>query len=268
MSAVPATERPVGRLLLLNSTVALALAAMVDVFLHESAHAVAGLLLGVRPTIFHSSVSFSPDPDTAGQIVTAAAGPVFSLVFGAVVFVLCRRAGRGFGRLFWLWLGLLSMQNFFGYAVIAPFAAAGDSGRVLALLGAPLPVFLVTCVVGVAGTLLLARLLAGQVIRYATTDDQLRRTVLFPWLIGTAFTVVLTVACLVPYATGLSGAELVLVVAGAVATAIFAPLFTLFFRRLTVPVDLLQLRRPVVPLGVTAVVALLTVLVVAPGIPV
>lgn len=268
MSAQVSAERAVGRQLLVNSALALALAAMVDVFLHESAHAVAGLTLGVHPTIFHSSVSFAPQLPPSGQIVTAAAGPLFSLVFGAVVFALTRNAGHGFARLFWLWLGLISMQNFFGYALIAPFAGAGDSGKVLRLLDAPFAVFLVTCAVGIAGTFLLARLLAGQVIRYATTDDQLRRTVLFPWLIGTAFTVLLTLVCELFSRSGLGGAELVLVMVGSAATAIFAPLFVIFFRRLSAPADPLRLRQPVVPLVIAAVVTLLTVLVVAPGITV
>jgi len=191
--AAPA-DRTRQRRLLVASTTALVLAATVTVTLHELAHAVAGLALGLVPTLHASFVTYDPDPTDADQVVTAAAGPLFSLGLGVVVHLATRSAGRGPGRLAWMWAGLLPLQNFAGYLVIAPFARAGDTGRVLALLDAPALVYVLAVLLGVALTLLNARLLAGQVTRYARTPDDLRRLVLFPWLIGTGTVVVLTLA--------------------------------------------------------------------------
>ena len=206
-----------------------------------------------------------PEPSTAGQVLTAAAGPVFSLVLGAVVLLVGRNVGRGFVRLLLLWTGLASLQNFAGYLLIAPFAAAGDTGQVLALLDAP-PGWRTwsAVVLGVALTLLDARLFAGQVTRYARSQDELRHLVLLPWLIGTGITVVLTL--LNAWISGLGAADVPVVVAGAVAVAIFAPMFTFFYRRLHPPYEALALRPPLVPLVVTVVVVVLVAVVLGPGL--
>jgi hypothetical protein len=266
MTSAPAAERDRGRerLLLSNSALALVLAALVAVTLHEGAHALAGLLAGLIPTISTDQVEFTPKPGHTPSILIAAAGPVFSLVLGVVVHAATRSSGRGFGRLFWLWLGLISMQNFFGYLMIAPFAREGDSGLVFALLGAPAVVYVVAFAVGAALMLLNARLLASQVVRYAASIPELRRTVLLPWLVGTAAVVALTLLEAVRAGTG-RGA-FAIIAAGAVSIAVFAPLLTLFYRRRNRPYERLELRRPVAPLVITVVVAVLMVGFLAPGI--
>jgi hypothetical protein len=257
------TAPAVGRYPVGNSAAALALAGIVGVALHELAHAVAGLVVGVTPTVYRSTVTYVPVPEVDGRIATAATGPLFSLVLGIVVFLTCRGAGRGFGRLFALWLGLVAMQNFYGYCLIAPIAAEGDSGIVLGLAGAPGWVYAVAVVIGVAGTLLNARLFAGQVIRYGRDPDELRRLVLFPWLIGTGVLVAFDLLCLYLFTPGGPAA---VIVAGSVAIAIFAPVFTLFYRRLTAPADPLTLSRPVGPWTAVAVAAAIVLVVIAPGL--
>lgn len=181
-----------GRLLLANSSVALVLAAITAVTLHEGGHAVAGLVRGLTPTLSANAVDYSTEPSRSTQLVTAAAGPLLSLVLGLLCYVFGRSAGRGFLRLFGLWLALVSMQNFFGSLFIAPFARVGDTGMVMELLGAPAVAYVVMGLLGAFLTVFNARLLAGQIVRYAQGTDQLRHTVLFPWLIGTAVVVALT----------------------------------------------------------------------------
>jgi MFS family permease len=261
----PAPDDRAGqRRLLVASTTALVLAATVTVTLHELAHAVAGLALGLVPTLHSNVVSYEPEPTDAQAVVTAAAGPLFSLALGLVVHLTTRLAGRGTGRLFWMWAGLLPLQNFAGYLVIAPFARAGDTGRVLALLDAPTVVYVVAFVVGVVLTLLNSRLLAGQVTRYGRTPDELRHLVLFPWLIGTGVVVLLTLASAL---TGtVPAADLPVIVAGAVATAIFAPMFTFFYRRLRTPYEGLAVGRTLPWVIGTAVLALLVIAVLGPGL--
>ena len=109
------------------------------VTLHELAHAVAGLALGLVPTLHASFVTYDPEPTDADQVVTAAAGPLFSLVLGVVVHLATRSAGRGPGRLVWMWAGLLPLQNFAGYLVIAPFARRGRHGSGPRAAGRPGP---------------------------------------------------------------------------------------------------------------------------------
>ena len=76
-----------------NATISFVLASMVNSLLHESAHAVAGLALGLTPTISPYSVNFQPEGTPTQEVITAAAGPVFSLVLGLVLMALARSWG-------------------------------------------------------------------------------------------------------------------------------------------------------------------------------
>lgn len=257
-------DRERNRLLLASSAVALTLAAPIAVTLHELGHAVAGLALGSTSVLRSNSVTYVPELTSADEVLAAAAGPVLSLVLGALVLLTLRDAGRGFGRLLALWTGLVSLQNFAGYLLIAPFARVGDTGQIMAILGAPPLVYVASAVLGAALTLLNARLLAGQVTRYARSQDELRHLVLLPWLIGTALTVALTL--LENVGAGVSSSDVVVIVAGAVAVAIFAPVFTLFYRRLHPPYEELRLRTPVVPLVGTVVLVVVIAAVLGPGL--
>jgi hypothetical protein len=252
------TVRRSRRLQWANSAVAFALAGMVAVLLHETSHAVAGLVLGDRDVrLYGYQVSFAEPRPPMRAVATALTGPVFSLVLGAVVIATTRNAGRGFARLFFLWLGLISAQNFFGYLIIAPFGQVGDTGQALALLGAPTAVYVVLFVVGVAGTLALAYLFLSQLRRYADGASELRRLGVQAWLAGTAFAVVRTLLEVLPHHA--DAGVTVVVIAGAVASGIFAPILTPAWRRVSATYAPLSLRTPVV--GLVLVVLLATVLV-------
>jgi hypothetical protein len=225
---VAATASP-QRTLTLNATVAFVLAGLVNSLLHEGAHAVAGLAVGLVPTITSFAVSYDPEGTARQQTITAAAGPVFSLVMGLVLMVVARRWGRGFGRLVCMFLAFMGVMNFVGYCFIAPFARAGDTGKVLTLLGAPQWVFLAVGVVGVAGQFWLARRFAVEVKRYATEPAQQRRIAYFPWLIGTLVIVLLALVELIMLR--LPTPYLVLILVYSVAFGVFAPMQFIFSRR-------------------------------------
>src|SRR5689334_13940760 len=87
------------RSMLWNSTVAFVVAQMVVIVLHESAHAVTGLLQGYRATQFAGEVRFTPEQTTRALVLTALAGPVFSLVSGLLAMMFRPFRGRGFGEL-------------------------------------------------------------------------------------------------------------------------------------------------------------------------
>jgi hypothetical protein len=245
----PLDSRARGRLLMSNSTLAFVLAALTSIASHEFAHAAAGLLRGLSPTVYSAGVIYTPAGSATTQLITAATGPLFSLVLGIVVCNFGQSLGRGFGRLFSMWLGLIALQNFAGYLVIAPFAKQGDSGRVFALLGMPTWAAWVACGFGVVFTLLNGRLLAGRVMRYARGPNALRRTVLFPWLLGTGLVTAIMLLAQLNHALSRDSAWLI--IASTVAVAIFAPLFGLFYRGLSPSYVRLDLKIPAIPLLVT-----------------
>jgi hypothetical protein len=112
------------RALTANATISFVLASLVNSLLHEGGHAVAGLALGLTPTISPFNVDFAEDATDSQRIITAAAGPVLSLVLGLVLMGVARSWGQGLVRLFWMWLSFMGVMNFAGYCFIAPFAHA------------------------------------------------------------------------------------------------------------------------------------------------
>jgi hypothetical protein len=239
VAPAPLTSRPA----LLNAAAAFVLASIVNTLLHELAHAVAGLAQGLTATLVPFSVSYAPTPTSAQGIVTAVAGPVWSLGMGAALLAIAQSWGTGFLRLFWLWLGFMGVMNFVGYLMIAPFVSAGDTGRALTLLHAPGWVFILVALVGVMLLFGLTYLFARQVKRYTSGLEGERVLAFRAWAIGTLVNVVLIVAelLLVQPAIG----DIVAVGLYAFAVGIFAPMQFIFSRRVPRrPVEDLDLDRP------------------------
>lgn len=236
-SAAPAPSKT----LLANSTLAFVLAATVSNTLHEGAHALAGRAQGLVPTLTPFSVAYTPQPTHHQALVNLAAGPVFSLVLGLVLMLVSRNWGRGIVRLFFLWLSFMAVMNFMGYLFIAPFASVGDTGQILHLLHAPVLVYVLVGLAGVAGQLWLANRFAGQVKRYAPSIDEERQMIAFrSWILGTVIVMALTlIDVLVLHA---EPAVAVVVVFYSCAIAIFAPMQFLFRRRFSAGHEILALR--------------------------
>lgn len=255
---VTAPETTDRRALLAGSTLAFVLAAMVNDTLHELAHAVAGLAVGLTPTLSPFSVEYEPQGTSSQQIITAAAGPLFSLVMGLVLMVLARHWGRGLVRLFFLWLPFMGVMNFAGYCFIAPFAQVGDTGQVLKLLGAPGWAYALVALVGVAGQFWLGYRFASQVKRYTRTVDAERQLAFIAWIIGTLIMIVLTTVQVV--ALGVEPAVVFVVVFYSCAVGVFGPMQFIFHHRFPAGEEHLELRRVNVRgLVVTVVLAVLLV---------
>ncbi len=183
------------RFLLLNSAVAFALALMTMVTLHELAHAVTALSLGLNATLHSGSVYVPNYRSDSERITTALAGPFFSLISGLLILAL-PRFGRGFWRLFVMWLGLLSVQEFVGYLMTAPFVTFGDIGQALRLAGAPFWTFILSFLLGLAGMFLLGRAATRRLLEFTregtdSISDQLSSLGLFAWLLGVLAVIVL-----------------------------------------------------------------------------
>ena len=107
-------------------------------FLHELAHALTAMLLGVDCRLFHTYVAYDPqNVPGSSQLVIAAAGPLFSLIQASVAFLVIRHCRSALVKLLWLWLGIVGGMVFLGYVVMGPFVDYGDSGKVYRLLGVP-----------------------------------------------------------------------------------------------------------------------------------
>lgn len=220
------------------SSTAFVLAAIVNSLLHELAHAAAGLAQGLTPTVSPFSVSYLSDGTTGQQIVTAGAGPLFSLVLGLVLLAVARHWGRGIVRLFWLWLTFMAMMNFVGYLMIAPIAQVGDTGKVLKLLDAPLGAYLAAPLIGVIGLFALAYGFATQVARYAPDLAAERQIAFRAWIIGTVATMALTLVELL--ILGAEADAFVAVMMYSVAVGVFGPMQFIFRSRVRATPEALE----------------------------
>lgn len=186
------------RLLLINSSVAFSLALLLTITIHEFGHAIAALVLGFHPVVHTFSVDTNVITNQQ-HVITLLSGPIVSLVLG-LVFLNLPIIKNSFWRLVLLWMGLLGVQEFFGYLMTAPFKNVGDISSALQRLGAPLPVTLVVFAIGCAGTFMAGRIatkrLLGLTNSKETVAPQLRQLGLFAWLLGTGITLVLSIGSL------------------------------------------------------------------------
>lgn len=125
--------------LLFNSILIAVTASIITTILHEGAHYVTSLSLGVPAELHHNYVSTPDTTPAVDATIISAAGPLFSLLFGILaVFISIRIAKISLFKLFMLWLGMQGILTFFGYLLIAPIAAEGDTGKVFSYFGFPI----------------------------------------------------------------------------------------------------------------------------------
>ncbi|NQV29917.1 MAG: hypothetical protein HQ508_03425 [Candidatus Marinimicrobia bacterium] len=147
---------------LINSTLAFIAAFLITTILHELGHYLAYLIYEANPTLFHTFVQTPAIFLTTGErIFSALAGPLASLLqallFGIVV---SRGPKNSVSYLLFLWLSLLGFVNFFGYLVMTPFSAKGDTGKIAELLGLSQPSKVVIALLGFALLVWLIRKMA------------------------------------------------------------------------------------------------------------
>lgn len=187
-----ASAEPGPRMVLIHSGLAFALAFLITLFVHELAHGLAALSLGLRPVVhatYESDVATTPGKQTA----IALAGPVASALVGAVLLAV-PSWGHGIARLLQVWLGLLGMATFCGYLLTAPFLSSGDIGLALALQHAPTAVAWLVALVGAVGIVGLGALAARGFVPLAGSGPDrtplLRALGLMGWLAGAVLTFV------------------------------------------------------------------------------
>ncbi|NOX88066.1 MAG: hypothetical protein GXO77_03500 [Calditrichaeota bacterium] len=143
----------------INSTLAFVSAFLLTTFIHEFGHFISYYLSGAHPVLFHNRV-YASDQQMSIQIkiISALAGPIFSLAQG-IVFVIpeFRKQGNKISDLLFLWLGLLGFINFFGYLMLTPISEAGDTGKVAELLQIPYSFRILIAVAGIVILLVIIR---------------------------------------------------------------------------------------------------------------
>lgn len=126
------------RSLFINSLAVFVLTYFITQMLHESAHALTGLLAGASPTLYHNHVESGVEVSMYKETLIAAAGPLYSLFQAAVCFIILRRMKQSAAvNLFWTWMMLWGYIGFFGYVFMTPFFKYGDTGFVAEQLNVP-----------------------------------------------------------------------------------------------------------------------------------
>ncbi len=214
------------------TTLAFVTAVTLVVLVHELSHLVAGLLLGYGNTLYPFGVTHHPSPTTGDAAVAALTGPPFSLVTGAILMVWQPlRARRGYGQLLWLFVAWISMMEGVGYLLLTPFGI-GDTGSTAAAYDVSLAVTAPIGVLGVLGTIRLAMRFAVPLLRH--TDGslaQMRSVAFYPWMIGTAVILGLTVLYLARAGDQFAAGDVFGVLMGAFALGVWAPMSLPFTTR-------------------------------------
>ena len=248
--------------LLINSTVAFALAVLIMIMIHEFGHVLTAISFGLHPVLRPFSVDYGTATN-AQNIVTELAGPFASLISGLLILEITR-VGRGFWGMFWLWLGLQSVQEFTGYLITAPFGGVGDIGNALHYLNAPIWVGYVCFAVGWVGTFLLGRVATLRFLSFtdpaSAIPNQMRSVGLFAWIVGVLLTLILSIGSFDGSAIGLFE------VFGILVSGIYLTSVRYYLPRVKGSGQRQELQFPVVGVALLLVFTILRLVMLGPGL--
>jgi hypothetical protein len=249
-----------------NGAVAFVLAGIVAISVHELARFVTAVALQSSATLYPSYLEFDIT-ETRTLILTSTVAAITSLVTGLALIFAARIWGAGITRLFVTWLGFISVQLVFSSLILAPLTGAGDAATLLYWFGAPSSLYWAGFAVGVAGTVLLARLFATRVTAYADGSvSSMRSLGMGSWAAGTAV-LVFVYALTFTFTTRSHAIEMVSdTLIGVAASGIFAPLFYPFKGKVRIVNEFLRFRKPTVGLLCLVAVGLVLVFVLNNGV--
>jgi hypothetical protein len=144
--------------LAINSILILISTPIINTILHELGHYIVASCFRLEPELHHNYVITHLSGTEKQQMLRAAAGPLFSLVFGILAtYISIKCIKPSLLKLFTLWMGAGSLLMFMGYMMIAPIAKQGDTGKVFDYFGLPfylsviiaaISIFLITYIFG------------------------------------------------------------------------------------------------------------------------
>lgn len=125
----------------LNSLILFVIANILVTILHESAHFITAINLDVPDvSLHHNYVQYDGiKTPIIHRIYISAAGPLISLLIGIFFQVLCNlRSRNDLLFMFENYMSIFGYIGFFGYLMVAPFFADGDTGYIFQALSFPL----------------------------------------------------------------------------------------------------------------------------------
>lgn len=148
--------------IIINSTILFVITSTLVMTLHEFGHFLASIIAHSKDiSIHHNYVSNNNDGlSLLSVIFIKGAGPFISLVIGMIFHFICsKQTKRNLLFLFNLYMSAFGYISFFGYLMIAPLFAGGDTGYICFALGFPI---WLTTIIALAGGISLYFLMSIQ----------------------------------------------------------------------------------------------------------
>ena len=188
--------------LIINSTILLVIASTLEMTLHEFGHFFASILVHAQHISIHHNYTANSNEGLSliSILFIKGAGPIISLLIGSIFHLICyRQTRRNILFLFNLYMSLFGYIGFFGYLIIAPMVAAGDTGYIFYALGFPLWIIIVLALFGAAILYFLINILmkyfiemgSRKIIENAERKEFVRSLILFPLILGLVITTLL-----------------------------------------------------------------------------
>jgi hypothetical protein len=156
---------------------------------HELARAVAAYSLGLRSTLFqyYANIDFT-GPDPKPRVLVAVAGPVFSLVFGLVCWLVYRKIRLKASKLSWLYLAIFGISIFLGNIFSTSFT--GDFATAATLLNVDPTIRLLMTILGLALSAAFLSAMGQELVKWAPHGSgrtmAMVHMILLPATLGTA----------------------------------------------------------------------------------
>ncbi len=190
--------------IILNSTVLYVITFLLTTIIHESGHAIIGLINGSEPILHHNYVEHlnSNNLLITQKVSISLAGPLISLMQGLFIgLIFIKTQKQSLFKLFLLWFSILGFSNFFGYLMTGPIFQKGDIGKVFLLMNFPLILQIIIAIIGGVILSYMAYKLTIPFLEFCTkkeciSDAKSRenyafRIIIIPWIIGSTIVTLL-----------------------------------------------------------------------------
>jgi hypothetical protein len=156
---------------------------------HEFAHALTAYSLGLRSTLSHffTNTDFT-SPDPTPRVLVAIAGPLFSLMFGLVCWLVYRKTRVKPAKVPWLYLAIFGIGIFFGNLLCTSFA--GDFETAATVLNVTPTVRLLITIAGLGLSGVFMYSMGQELVKWAPAGSSRTAAIVdmivLPALLGTA----------------------------------------------------------------------------------
>ena len=180
-----------------NSIILYVIAFLFTTMVHESFHALFGVLFGSQPVLHHNYVDhLSRESVTTIQSITiTVAGPFISLIQGIIAAIIFFKMKKyNLLQLLIAWISILGFNNFLGYVMTGPIFKVGDIGKAYAILDVPIYLQITFAIIAAIALVIITLKMSRPFLRFATQQEWLqtghnRKKFLFhllilPWVFG------------------------------------------------------------------------------------